>query len=61
MVVDADAAFTVIKSCFYCTDNIPIKVQTPAKCAVVINGLRFTIDTLIQLITKCTINISFLN
>lgn len=47
-IIDADAAFTEVKTCCYYTENIPTEVQTPAKCVIVISELHFTINNLFQ-------------
>lgn len=47
-VREANTAFTEVKTCCYCTEDIPRKTQTSAKCLVSTNELHFTPNNLIQ-------------
>lgn len=47
-IIDADAAFTEVKTCCYCTESIPTEVQTSAKCVIAINEMHFTISDLLR-------------
>lgn len=47
-VREANTAFTEVKTCCYCTEDIPRKTQTSAKCLISTNELHFTPNNLIQ-------------